>query len=129
MRPILLAALLMAGCGVGSDRSLPARSTVDRDGPGACTFARNPACGSTDCCEFDSVTYPGYREELVCCGAGPALFRRICSCPGCMTPCGEAGPKGCAVCGEPLPYSVSCNVHPQSVDGEVHSCGYVLDGD
>src|ERR1041384_4718286 len=123
MKTTLLAALLAAGCGSGSGGSFISRSTADRGGPSACTFIPNPACGATDCCEFDSVAHPGYREQLVCCGTVGMLVRRVCSCPGCDTPCGKAGPKGCAVCQPTTPYFVSCNVHPQAEDGEPHSCG------
>src|SRR5438270_11908539 len=111
MRTMILAALLAAGCGAESGRSFTPRSTADRGGPSACAFGTNPTCGVTDCCEFDSVTHPGYREEYVCCGGIGSMVKRICSCPGCETPCGTAGKFGCAVC-EMSTYSQSCNVHP-----------------
>jgi len=131
MRTLLLAAILAAGCGAGNDARAPellsGRNASEEGAPSTCTFGRNAKCGSTDCCEFASTRYPGYREEYVCCGGTGAFVDRICSCPGCKTPCGFAGALGCAICGT-IPFSVDCNVHPEAQPGEPHACGYVLDG-
>jgi len=156
MKPILVAAVLATGCGAGSDARAPEPLSGLRSGlsspepqqqsPSYCSFKRSARCGSTDCCEFASTAYPGYREEYVCCGGVSAFVDRICSgscvgcgtpngpadpagCPDCKTPCGPAGPGGCAICQPTIAFSMSCNVHPQEQPGEPHACGYVLDGD
>jgi hypothetical protein len=125
MRTFLLAATLLAACGTETESAPSVSRSAETSS--ACTFNRAAGCGSTDCCEFDSTAYPGYREEYVCCGGTSALVMRICSCPSCKTPCGKAGPNGCAIC-EHFSYSVSCNVHPQEQPGQPQSCGYVIDG-
>ena len=88
-------------------------------GPGQCTFLENPACGNSPCAEIDSPTYPGYKEEFVCCSrqieqggdGGPSLFvDRICVGPNVMTPCGLTGPRGCAICAFAF-YEQLCQVH------------------
>ena len=125
MKTTLLAALLAAGCGSGSGGSFISRNSADRGGPSACTFSTNPKCGVTDCCEFTNGN--GFTEELVCCGNSGFFIRRVCTFPGdTQNPCGQVGGNGCAVC-DAVPFSVSCNVHPQAEDGQPHSCGYVLD--
>lgn len=126
MKTLLLAVLLAAGCGSGTSGTFTARSTTDH-GPSACTFSTNAKCGVIDCCEF--VDRSGAHVELVCCGGSGLFIRRVCTFPGdTNNPCGQVGPNGCGVC-EAVPFSVSCNVHPQAADGQPHSCGYVLDAD
>src|SRR5262245_49914262 len=39
-------------------------------------------------------------------GPGTLSLTRLCSTPGAQTPCGETGPKGCAVCG---PVHIDCD--------------------